>query len=322
MITVLTDPAVGGTFLTWSLHYLAGHDQYFLQEKSYWTNLITDPLNNNNAHKFIPNQPNRIFDCTAQQFVDFAETLNNTPAVIPHILYFHQFNSTETTKAATEYSNANALKLIVVDTSNSKLYRCSYRKRAPILVGVKQVIGTDKDIQQDLFNRFFKESKTQWDKLGLKNLWDIREFLALNFRPFEQDYIYDYVDKTRDHFIISGLELWTSLDLCIVELFRYLGISINQQRLENWQQTYNNWKKIHYQRLMFATYFDTIINGILNNHNIDLTRFDLDIEQEAAIQHVLIYKHHLNLKTWQLEKFINTKQLHNLLEPNIHPLSS
>ena len=51
---------------------------------------------------------------------------------------------------------------------------------------------------------------------------------------------------------------------------------------------------------------------------MDLERFNLDIFQEAAIQRELLYKHNLNLKIWQLEKFKNTKQLHNLLEPNIH----
>ena len=36
---------------------------------------------------------------------------------------------------------------------------------------------------------------------------------------------------------------------------------------------------------------------------------------------MLIYKYGLNLKTWQLEKFPNnTKQLHELLEENIHPI--
>ena len=53
---------------------------------------------------------------------------------------------------------------------------------------------------------------------------------------------------------------------------------------------------------------------------MDLTRLKLDIIQEAFIQHELIYKHNLNLKTWQLEKFTNTQQLHNLLETNTHPL--
>ena len=53
---------------------------------------------------------------------------------------------------------------------------------------------------------------------------------------------------------------------------------------------------------------------------MDLEKFNLDLMQEAAIQRELIYNYSLNLKTWQLEKFTNTKQLHNLLEPNLHPI--
>ena len=62
----------------------------------------------------------------------------------------------------------------------------------------------------------------------------------------------------------------------------------------------------------------TIIESILKNNYIDLTKFNLDIVQEATIQHELLYKHNLNLKTWQLEKFMDSKQLHSLLEPNIY----
>ena len=52
---------------------------------------------------------------------------------------------------------------------------------------------------------------------------------------------------------------------------------------------------------------------------MDLTRFNLDIVRESTIQHVLIYKHGLTLKSWGLEKFPNnTQDLHLLLEPNIY----
>jgi len=55
---------------------------------------------------------------------------------------------------------------------------------------------------------------------------------------------------------------------------------------------------------------------------MDLSRFELNLNQEASIQHVLIYKYDLNLKTWGLEKFPNnTKKLHELLEPNIHKIT-
>jgi hypothetical protein len=87
-----------------------------------------------------------------------------------------------------------------------------------------------------------------------------------------------------------------------------------------WIKIYADWKKFHYQRLMFCWYFDQIVNYIINGYYMDLSRFNLDIMQEACIQHHLIYQHDLNLKTFNLKKFYNTQQLHQLLEKNPHPL--
>ena len=320
MIHVLTDPATGGTFLSWTLHYLAGHTEYFLLSSNQHTSLTSNPINSINAHKFRPNQANINFN--KQQFIEFAEKLHNQPTKGFHVLYFHQFENKETTYKAVDYTNKNATKLFVVDTSNINLYHCSSRKRSWVRNSDGTFITNNAEIQERFINLFFKDSKEVWNSLGLTNIWDLREFIALNFRPFNRDHIYDYVDKTRDHYVLNGNELWTSLNFGIKNLFDYIDINIDQRRLENWQNVYSRWKQLHYQRFMFAMYFDSIIEGVLNNYNIDLVKFDLDIEQEAAIQHVLIYKHNLNLKTWQLEKFVNTKQLYNLLEPNIHSLSS
>jgi hypothetical protein len=96
---------------------------------------------------------------------------------------------------------------------------------------------------------------------------------------------------------------------------------VDQNRFENWMSVYGVWKNNHTKRLNFVNNFEIIINNIINGVDMDLSRFEFDLIQEAAIQHQIMYKHNLNFKTWQLEKFINTKQLHNLLEPNIHDLS-
>lgn len=324
MICIATDPGTGGTFLTWSLHYLAGHDQYFLQEKSFWANLVSNPLNNNNSHKFIPNQPNRKYQCSVDQFRQFVKELEATPTDTFHTLYFHQFDIKETTEAALEHINKHSNKTIVVDSSDHKLYHCGFRKRVGIPVAPGKIIVDNKSIQDYVINKYFADSVKVWKDLQLTNVWDVREFLSLNFRPFLVDSIYKnkLFDKNNNHYHIKAVDLWTMFDFTLESLFDYLEINPDKQRLISWQEIYFCWRKVHQQRLLFATYFDNIIDAILNNYNINLLRFDLDIEQEAAIQHVLIYKHNLNLKTWQLNKFIDTKQLHNLLEPNIHPLSS
>jgi len=322
MFFVVTDPGVGGTFLTWTLHYLAGHKEYFLREKNCWTAIPSNPLTKINAHKFIPNQPNRQHECSAEQFQQVVKNLEDTPTNTFHTLYFHQFANKHTTEAALEYINTQLNKAIVVDSSDHTLYHCSVRRRAGILIGPGKSIIDHKSIQDYYINQYFADSKIVWDNLQLTDVWDLREFLALNFKPFLVDHIRDSVNMHSDCFIIKGADLWTSFEFTVNDLFDWIKHSIDTDRYKNWKQVYFEWKKHHYQKFMFSSYFNTIIDSILNNYSLDLLRFDLDIEQEAAIQHALIYNHNLNLKTWQLEKFVNTKQLHNLLEPNLHPLSS
>ena len=322
MITVLTDSAVGGTFLSWTIHYLSGHDRYFLQEKQQWQEITSNPLTtSNNAHSFVPNQPNRIFNCSPDQFTEFINHLDQAPTDTFHVLYFHNFDDANTTQKSLQYVNTRSNSLVLVDSSDNPLYHCSYRKRAPILIGRNTAVTGNQNIQDYFIEKYFKQSKQNWDEQNLHDIWDIREFLALNTRPLEVEHVCSAVDKTVNGYMIKAAELWTSFDFTIKNLFDYLKLSVDHSRRENWQRIYNQWRKIHHQRLMFSIYFDTIIHSILNNYTLDLLRFDLDIEQEAAIQHFLIYKHNLNFKTWQLEKFLDTKQLHSLLEPNTHTLN-
>jgi hypothetical protein len=117
------------------------------------------------------------------------------------------------------------------------------------------------------------------------------------------------------------MELWNTFDLTVDRLFEYLDVKINLENFKRWIDVYNQWKKLHKDRLFFSWYFDIIIQYIIDGYNFDLRRFNLDLYQEAAIQHALIYKHGLNLKTWQLEKFTSTQQLHALLEPSTHSLT-
>lgn len=322
MINILTDVAVGGTFLSWSLHYLAGHSEYFNILLKNNCTLTENPLTNQNSHNFQPNQPNRVTLCTVAQFQKFVTELENTPTQSFHTLYFHLFASNETSQAALDYINTSTNPLIVVDSSDHTLYHCCYQKRSTTITDQGIGITDDQDVQNYKIKKYFGDSKKVWDDLGLASVWDRREFLALNYRPFDVDHVYKYVDRTKDHFVITGHEMWTMFDAIVDPLFDHINVDIDYTRLEKWKQIYTKWQKIHVQRLEFSIHFEAIIESILKNYSMNLLRFNLDIEQEAAIQHALIYRHNLNLKTWQLEKFENTKQLHSLLEPNIHPSSS
>jgi hypothetical protein len=235
----------------------------------------------------------------------------------------HQFETG--TKTAVDLLCSTAQKTIVVSNPPTHaLYYCGYNLRGdhvPSKSGAKRRITDADDMYQDLVDYFFKDSKEYWEKENLNNIWDKREFIALNFDPYHNDSILDYVDKSSAYYHLHTLDLWTTFNLSVRELFDYVGLKIDQTRFNHWISVYHQWRANHYQRLRFVWYFDTIIDYVVRGVDFDLEKFNLDIRQEAAIQRALMYKHNLNLKTWQLSKFTNTKQLYQLLEPNIHDLS-
>lgn len=325
MILILTDPATGGTFLTWTIHYLSGHAEYFSVKQNKWVPLTDDPVLDTNAHGFRPNQP-----ITILQVERIAQTLSNTKTNTFHTLYFHNLIEQEALRESRHQSTFDVIKNItpkfnhvVVLNNNHPLYHAGYNRRAPSPKPTDHSsfnVSSD-DHHADFINYFFQESYCRWQEAGLRDVWDHREFLALNIRPLRCLKINANVDLALSHFNLNTFDLYSCFDHTVNRLFDHLDLSIDQSRMITWKNIYHKWKTLHYPRMLFCLYFDDIIDYIVNGYNMDLTRFDLDIVQEACIQHHLIYHHGLNLKTWQLEKFQSTQQLHQLLVPNSHQLT-
>jgi hypothetical protein len=315
MIAILTDSGVGGTFLTWTIHYLAGDSEYFSVDKNSWVTLPVDPLNGSNAHKFKPNQPTNL--------LEFERIFNGLKAVSNQTIYFHRFYQ-DTDRAIDELVPCASKTVLLALDPKDVLYQCRYQPRNSVRQSIKNpnkvIVGADAFYNEDV-EVYFSESKSVFDAANLHDVWDRREFIALNFNPFSTRYISEFIDPTADFFKLDAMEMWTTLDKKILELFNFLEIELCQSRLTNWQSIYNTWKQVHVPSINFINNFETIIENILVGQQFDLEQFNLDIQQEAAIQHALMYRHNLNLKTWQLTKFTNTLQLHNLLEPCHHDLS-
>lgn len=313
MIAVITDPAIGGTFLTWTIYYLSNRTQYFSVRNQCTIDLPDNPLTGKNAHNFIVNQPNNI-----QEFNDFLPRLINKD----ECLYLHQLRD-HTQEAITELVKHTTKNIIVALTRDQLLYLRTYIPRTnaqPAWTSDKLISDPD-EIYKDFVNYFFKESSNHWQESDLNKVWDKREFIALNFDPYDHISIKEYVNSDTSFYYINPMDLWTNFDNSVLQLFDYLKIDLDHNRYQKWLLIYKQWQNTHKSRLMFVWYFNIIIENILIGNDFDLNRFNLDLVQEATIQHELIYKHNLNFKTWQLDKFCNTKQLHDLLEPNIHDLS-
>lgn len=326
MILVIADPSAGGTFLCWSLHYLAGHETYFHARSAQWRQVPIDPVQQLNAHGFRPNQPGSIDDV-----YDMTKILEDSSAAGFHHLYFHNLDDEpristqrhEPTACAIEQIRPKFQHTVLLDNANP-LYHATFEPRALTskFSSPNQINRDAKEQHADFVSYFFPDSLDRWRSLNLTEVWDQREFLALNLRPLASQKMRHNLDLAQQHFHLNAMDLYTVFDQTVDHLFEFLDLSISKSRKSHWSDVYSAWRRLHYNRVMFCWHFDEIINYILQGHDMDLTRFNLDLVQEACIQHFLIYRHDLNFRTFNLDKFRNTRQLHQLLEKNIHPLSA
>ena len=314
---VITDNGKGGTFLTWTIYYLSGKNSYYHVKTDQTIDLINNPVNDTNAHKFQPNQIDRMFDFD-QWFNTLISRSDN------NIVYFHEFWDGRELDAIKQLKDKNVKSVVVINRSQNVLYDCAYRPRGRGLgkfsfKDYNLTYSNIDDYYNDFIKTFFEDSAKKWKELGLDNIWDDREFFALNFNPYKHEKIYDHIIEVKpDHFLLDSFEVWNYLDNVIKDVLEYLELPLDQKRFNLWKDVYQQWRQLHYKRQLFVWYFDIIINNIIYGVDQLLTRFDLDIIQEAAIQRELLYKHNLALKTHGITKFVNTVQLHNLLEPNIY----
>jgi hypothetical protein len=324
IVSVITDPGVGGTFLTWSLEWLSGANNYFFVKSNNFEPLPNNPLTGINAHKFQLNQPT-----TLAQLKTCYNKLEITPTSYQHFVYFHNLENEDLSyppdplldKAATEIAFAKSKKCIFLKlAARDCLYKIGVCGRTLThKFNSSQKNQTFDEQNEDFIDFFYAADKKYWrDVLEATEIWDHREFLALNLQPFDQvTFNQDHLTGRR-YFLLNAVDCHLTLEHTMSSVFDYLEIGMDQTRWHHWVSVYKQWQRLHVPRLKFAWYFQDIINAVIRGDNFDLDQFNLDLYQEAAIQHELLYKHNLNLKTYQITKFHSTSQLHDLLEPNIH----
>lgn len=332
--------SLGCTFFDWSIHFLSGQTHFFNYLQQEWIPLCQNPLGNDNAHNHKKNHPagynetrkvllnffnqsnNDLYSCYPT-FLHFDVALTNlgintadceNPAHWNRVLNYvrEDFDSTFT------FCDENNVKFIFVNVDpNYSLYFLNVRS-----LEKKQFdSGIPKDsseLQEDFQKAFFSTSVRRWKEFNLDSIWDHRERLALDMRPFEfkQNYL---PNLTRPHLWLTSSELWFQGPTTIKRILNYLNLTLDTDRWHRWLPIYYKWQEIQLDFLAFDFKFDHIIESIIKNWYYNLG--ELSFYQEVAIQHALIYRHNLNLKTWQLEKFpSNTQDLHKLLESNIHPI--
>lgn len=337
-ICITSIKSVGCTFVDWSVYFLSGQNNFYKVNTQSWEPLSTNPVTGINSHGHFKNHPSGLDIHT--QYFNLFDTLPSDRFYTSYSMPMHVDTAAamlnisindvgKEYKKIKEYINNNYNKLLKsCNDQNIKLVFVSSDPRTPFYsINVRSLdrhmlkpkrASSVNEILEEAQNTFFKDSINTWNHLGLSNIWDIRERQALDMKIHTDNE--EFIDALSfPHLWINCLDLWTRGETVLKNIMEYLEIDVDQRRLDQWKPIYKHWQTILLNNLEFDYNCDHIIDAIVNNwyYKINLT-----FQQEVIVQHLLIYKHNLNIKTWQLEKFpSNTQDLHKLLEPNIHDLT-
>ena len=322
IVCSLSTRNVGCTFVDWSIHFLAGKDHYYSFKKQNWIPLVSNPLTEYNAHRHDKNHPIGLENVVST--IQQAKIIPNDGLYSIYPFY-------------TPWDDQIAKKISINDTYNEKEFNSKIHKwKQDEFSNIVECCINHADVI------FIHQDKTaNWSQYHdhvrgyhdvptyasnaksyvFENTWDIREHMALDMRFGDPDdfNIEDAANFSKLHFRASTSDLWCRGVELFQQIMLYLDLQIDPKRWKNWIPIYHEWAQKPLALMNFGDNFDDTIKCIVNGWYKVLPEFTL--EQEAMIQHVLIYRHNLNLKTWKLEKFPNnTQDLHKLLEPNMHPV--
>lgn len=334
---------LGCTFLDWSMHWLSGQTDFFSANINSFVSLVSNPLNFSgvkNAHLHPKNHPSGFYE-TKKQLELLQQNSNGRslmtifpapepfdicckllgigvndlkdPKVASQVLEYHVRHFTE---LLSWIAIDQKIPVIFVGMHPGAIgYTWSTRSLDRKMFSPERAT-TQEDLELEFEQIFFPEDVKVWNKLNLNNRWDVRERLALSMRPFDYT-LHNRVTFSFPHTWVNCHDLWYDTEETIKSLFNDLNLTIDPARLQLWREPANTWRSMQHEQEKFYRELDQIVYATINGHYHPIP--NLTLKQEAIIQHCLIYKHGLNLKTWQLDKFpSNTQDLHKLLEPNIH----
>ena len=344
--------SVGCTFIDWSIHWLSGVQQYYwgkvgghaqLPGEKGWYDVSDNPLTDKHSHGHHKNHPRGSIE--TQGCIELLSSLesNNLTTFYPIPMAADDVATTLNIgvdeakhniekywpiifdKQATDYANIweqcynHQIPIIYVKLTSPILYLNSIR----IPTTTKTFNQNEKiEVSENLIETFFSYDLEKWGReyASVHHPWDKRELLALNIRPWANTSLLESkIDFDLPHMYVDAQDLWYNGRETMIRIMDYLNLVVDQESLEKWIPVYHQWQEMQFLHLSYCWNFDYIVDCIVNDRSHDLTRYNLTLTKEAIIQHALIYKHGLTLKSWGLIKFPdNTQDLHALLDPNVY----
>jgi hypothetical protein len=338
VVCITSKNSVGCSFVDWSINFLSGNNTYFNVKQSEWVKLSNNPINKYNAHGHEKNHPSGLTN-TIEYIDTFLKNPTGMHTMYPFPLHvdsvcqllgidYNHLNTPDLLKLVQQRQHCDYVDLInyCIDHSVKVIYVHSNYQSVGYSWNIRSLerqitkpepYETLDSAYQDFYKVYFNNNNSSCHGADSMSRWDIREIIALNIRPFDP-IMFSEIGITKPHLWIDCQDLWHNTPEVLTNIMKFISVPVDSQRWANWLPVMSAWQDIQQRNLKFHYTLDHIVNSIVNNWYYPLE--PLTLQQEAIIQHCLIYKHNLNLKNWQLDQFPNnTQDLHRLLEDNTHP---
>jgi hypothetical protein len=306
IIGILGSGGCGGTFLDWSLHFLAGdrqsyairvdqHDRSRVVAEGYF-DLTLDPITGTTAHRHRKTHPN---NGSLQKVIDIFTALP------PERLYsFYYVDSMSADQTQTTHNQ-------IIEGHPDVNFICYTYSPDDI----------DKIfcLQVEKIPQYLENMLSDWLQINPDMpAWDQREQLSLYYpKCIQGQTINEMINAHPNCFALSFTDMLEHLDRKILEIFDRYKITMDQDRWIAWLGVYQLWKKGNSPE--FFADLRQIINHILAGVGQDLTHYNMTFAKETIIASKLLYNHNKALKSHGIEKIPpNTLHWHELLEDNIY----
>lgn len=309
IVGILGPGGCGGTFLDWSLHYLAGDTKNIVVNcdptdrgkilNTHPQDILENPIKNSTAHHHQKTHPN---DKSIDAVIDTFKLIDSN---------LHTFYYVTSMGQGQTQTNHND---IINSYSDVKFITYVFKKEHIDLIFCLQY---DKTVgRKNLLKHEIKVNDTRlFDELSVG---EQRELISLYYpKCIKSQILSEEINPSTNNYCFNFEQIWQSLPNTMPEIFNFLDLSIDPARINHWKQIYKLW--LEQNNIDFFNDIPYIVECILTGVSLDLSKYSMTFSKEVVLLSKLLYDHNLTLKFENFkEPLTNTVQWHDILETNVY----
>ena len=307
----------GGTFLDWSLHYLAGDDAHwtlhcdldrrlpnpdFLTAPDVWAKYA--------SRRPVPAVP--FLGLAAHAHAKTHPTWHTLPRVLEQfathnrdsLQTFYYFDNLDADQHQTMHNR------VVQQYPHVKFVTYTYQRTDIDIIFCMQFEKLPR------MQEFYTQALAA--QLSDHETWTKREIFALAYeKKLWGQTCAEKIQPADNNYVLQFQDFFYHLPEVIHSIFDFLNMPWQKQRWSHWLEVYKQYQSNN--NVQFYMDLPMIVASIVNNQSWDLSKYNMTFAKEVVLSRHLLYNHNYTLQAHGLERMgTNAQDWYRVLEPNIY----